>query len=335
MSFLPFHPRRLATLAAFVALLSAGPLGAQSSLDEVIRREAASTEATSVQGKDNWRFLRAELRHLAAISAPDFALKPATGPLQAITEFQKALADRSIRLVLVPIPEKARIRCDQLAGGIKPDDAQPLDKAAAALYDQLKKAGIDVLDLTAAFRAEVAKGADPGYCRTDSHFTPRFCELTAAELAKTCQAALPDLAKTAGPTTAVETTITITGDLAAAGDSETLKSRQISQQGGGLIEPAERSPVLLLGDSHCLIFHAGGDMLASGTGLSDHLTAVLGTAPAVVGVRGGGATASRVNLYRKAAKDKAFLPATKIVLWCLAARDLTQAVDWKPVPLPK
>lgn len=317
-------------------MVAHGPLHAQSPAADLIRKESASTESTPFQGADNWRFLRAELRHLAAITSPDFAFKTTANPVPAITEFHKALAARSIRLVLVPIPEKARIRCDKLAAGIDASSGQDLDKAATALYDKLTKEGVEVLDLTPIFRAEVQKGTDPGYCRTDSHFTPRLCEVTAAELAKACQSAMPDLAKTASAVKAEEATITLTGDLAASGDSETLQCRKIGKaEGGALIEPAESSPILLLGDSHCLIFHAGGDMLASGTGLSDHLTAALGVTPAVIGVRGGGATAARVNLYRKASKDKGFLPATKIVFWCIAARDLTQAVDWKPVPLPK
>ncbi len=331
-----FSTRLLPCLAFFLSMHSGGTLHAQSPAADLIHKESASTESTPFQGADNWRFLRAELRHLAAITSPDFAFKATANPLPAITEFHQALAARSIRLVLVPIPEKARIRCDKLGAGIDAAAGQDLDKAATALYDKLKKEGVEVLDLTPIFRAEVQKGTDPGYCRTDSHFSPRLCEVTAAELAKVCQSALPDLAKTAGATKAEEATVTLTGDLAATGDSETLPYRKISQaEGGALIEPAESSPVLLLGDSHCLIFHAGGDMLASGAGLSDHLTAALGVTPAVIGVRGGGATAARVNLYRKAAKDKSFLPATKIVLWCLAARDLTQALDWKPVPLPK
>jgi len=76
-------------------------------------------------------------------------------------------------------------------------------------------------------------------------------------------------------------------------------------------------------------------MLASSTGLSDHLAASLGVLPSVVAVRGGGSTSSRVNLYRAASKDQSLLPSTKVVLWVLAARDLTQAQDWKSVPLPK
>ena len=46
-------------------------------------------------------------------------------------------------------------------------------------------------------------------------------------------------------------------------------------------------------------------------------------------VRGSGATAVRVNLYRKARKDPAYLATKKVVIWCFAAREFTQSDGWK------
>ena len=37
------------------------------------------------------------------------------------------------------------------------------------------------------------------------------------------------------------------------------------------MEPDRTSPVLVLGDSHVLVFHDGGDMHAAGAGLPDQL----------------------------------------------------------------
>ncbi len=42
------------------------------------------------------------------------------------------------------------------------------------------------------------------------------------------------------------------------------------------ISPWRESPVLLLGDSHALVFHAGEDLHGSGAGLADHLALSLG-----------------------------------------------------------
>lgn len=75
-------------------------------------------------------------------------------------------------------------------------------------------------------------------------------------------------------------------------------------------------------------------MLATGGGLPDHLGVALGFMPDVIAVRGSGATSARINLYRKARKDAAYLAGKKAVVWCFSARDFTQAEDWKLVPLP-
>ena len=75
-------------------------------------------------------------------------------------------------------------------------------------------------------------------------------------------------------------------------------------------------------------------MLAKGGGLADHLGVELGSVPEVIAVRGSGATAARVNLFRKARKEPGFLGGKKVVIWCFAAREFTQSDGWKIVPMP-
>ncbi len=96
----------------------------------------------------------------------------------------------------------------------------------------------------------------------------------------------------------------------------------------------DASPVLLMGDSHCLVYHSGSDMHAKGAGLFDHLTVQLGRPPALIAVRGSGSTSARVALYRKAKRSPEFLNSKKVIIWCFAAREFTQSEGWKKVPLP-
>ena len=91
------------------------------------------------------------------------------------------------------------------------------------------------------------------------------------------------------------------------------------------------SPVILLGDSHNLIFHAGGDMQAVGAGLPDQLALELGFPVDVVAVRGSGATPARRNLARR--KDN--LAGCRIVVWCFSAREFTEGQAWAKVPVVK
>ena len=87
-----------------------------------------------------------------------------------------------------------------------------------------------------------------------------------------------------------------------------------------------------MGDSHCLVFHAGGDLHGTGAGLADQLAAELGRAVDVIGVRGSGATPARVNLLRRAKADPSYLANKKWIIWCFAAREFTESAGWSAVP---
>ncbi|HOS43564.1 MAG TPA: hypothetical protein PK794_07745, partial [Armatimonadota bacterium] len=102
-----------------------------------------------------------------------------------------------------------------------------------------------------------------------------------------------------------------------------------TKEGLAPLKPWRESPVLLLGDSHTLVFHAGEDMLASGAGLADHLALQLGFPVDVVGVRGSGATPSRISLLRRGDN----LAGKKVVIWCFSIREFTEGQGWRLVPV--
>jgi alginate O-acetyltransferase complex protein AlgJ len=101
---------------------------------------------------------------------------------------------------------------------------------------------------------------------------------------------------------------------------------------GAGVQPDADSPLLLLGDSHTLVYH---DFLAERSGLLDQLAAELGFAPDLIGTRGSGATAVRVSLYRRSHKDPGYLSKKKMIIWCFSAREFTEADAWARVPLSK
>ena len=102
---------------------------------------------------------------------------------------------------------------------------------------------------------------------------------------------------------------------------------------GNPLSSDQDSPILLMGDSHTLVFHAGGDMHAVGAGLFDELSHRLKTRLDLIGVRGSGATPSRVNLLRKNRAKPGYLVKKKLVIWCLSAREFTESDGWRKVPL--
>jgi alginate O-acetyltransferase complex protein AlgJ len=128
--------------------------------------------------------------------------------------------------------------------------------------------------------------------------------------------------------------VEIRGDLAdlAGGEveREKLRLRFVTDETGTAPGDWRESPVLLLGDSHTLVFHAGDDMHGTGAGLADQLALELGFPLDVVGVRGSGATPARINLMRR--KDN--LAGKKLVIWCFSAREFTEAPGgWRIVPV--
>ena len=93
------------------------------------------------------------------------------------------------------------------------------------------------------------------------------------------------------------------------------------------------SQVLVLGDSHVLVFHDGKDMYARGAGISDQLAFSLARSVDVIGVRGSGATPARLSLYRKAQRSAGYWSGKKVVVWCFAAREFTETDGWRVLPI--
>ena len=116
------------------------------------KNAAASAEA------DGWLFFAAEFRLLSlgrfwGDEAPKVSRsrKPELAdPIPAIVDFQKQLKARGIELLVVPVPPKAAIYPEKIVPGfdVRADDAAPLLRR---FYEELRAAGIDVLDLTPLF----------------------------------------------------------------------------------------------------------------------------------------------------------------------------------------
>jgi hypothetical protein len=294
---------------------------------------ADTGEDMAIPGADGWLFLRAELRHIgagpfwgeAAAKVSKASSPEKADPLPAIVDFHEQLKAMGIELILAPVPCKALVYADKLGG---PAEGR-IDAVHQEFYQQLAAKGVKVLDLAEVFATEKAKGPDL-YCKTDTHWSPYACELTARLIKERLGAPAWLQCEPGAFTTAAETR-TIAGDLTDGKGSEDLPVRVVTgSDGAALVDKA--SPVVLLGDSHTLVFHAGQELHGTGAGLADQLAAELGIAVDVIGVRGSGATPARVNLLRRAKADPAYLAGKKAVIWCFAAREFTESSGWSLVP---
>jgi alginate O-acetyltransferase complex protein AlgJ len=117
---------------------------------------------------------------------------------------------------------------------------------------------------------------------------------------------------------------------------EKIAVQSVSEKGtAAAVQDDANSPLLLLGDSHTLIYH-DRDFLPVRAGLVDQLALQLGFAPDLIGTSGSGATPVRINLYRRSVKDPSYLAKKKVVVWCFAAREFTEATEgWAKVPVAK
>ena len=98
-------------------------------------------------------------------------------------------------------------------------------------------------------------------------------------------------------------------------------------EGGPFLKSETASPLLLLGDSHVLVFSDRKNFHCDGAGLFDHPSFEMGRALDLEGSAGGGLINSRVNLFRKAVADPGYWKKKKVVVWVFAAREFTQTSD--------
>ncbi len=323
-----------------IALLIFG-LGITSPSAEETARASAFTEAAksrieekpSVKGDaEGWLFLVRELRHL---STGRFWEKPweevaanATDPVPSMVEFKHLLEERGIKLVLVPVPAKARVYPEKLDQNFAPGDAGEI----TPFLELLRSQGLTVIDLEDHFRGRREAGdLTQWYCAQDAHFSPAaivaLAELVGAELGvKSSESRAMTLS---------EKEISITGDQVAGSEwegklpGENLTLRSVTSQGNRGVESNPESPFLLMGDSHTLVFHQGKEngMHCRGAGLLDHLSYRFGEAFDLVGVRGSGLVQVRKQLYYRATAEPGFWDRKKLVVWVFSEREFTQSTD--------
>lgn len=309
--------------------------------------KAEKANAFVLRGKDNWLFFTTELKSLGvgaefwgdnAAKVSHIATPDAQDSLAAILDFKAQCDKAGVELILVPVPAKATIYPDFISEKITMENDKPaprLDVFHEAYYKVLRDKGINVIDLTPAFLEHRDDADGLLYCKTDTHWSGLACVLTAQLLAEQIKERpwLKDVVK--HQYEAEQRDVEVTGDLAGMLDDKTIPKEKLkltvvnekTAAGQTPIDSWRESPVVLLGDSHNLIFHGGDDMLYKGAGLADQLAMQLGFPVDLVAVRGSGATPARRNLARR--KDN--LAGKKLVIWCFTTREFTEGQGWSKV----
>jgi hypothetical protein len=332
-------------LLILLVLLSTTAVAAVSPFRQLCTELIASAgESSVVRGVSGWLFLKEELQHLAAgrfwgedaANASRAKNKKYPDPLPAILAYNKLLAEKGITLYLMPVPPKALVYSEMLADGVDPAIAGEDQQLYEEFFSLLEKNGVKTIDLLPTLLQNSSKAKL--YCKTDSHYSGLglvyFAKAAAQQLSK--QSWYQGIAKTGFVRDTRK--ISIKGDLqqmlGEEGPGEELQLSVVSLKDSQ--EPLQsnpKSPVILLGDSHTLVFSAGGDLHAKGAGLFDNLSAELGFAVDLLGVRGSGITPARIQLYQRSKKDADYLKGKKALIWCFAARDFSGTGGWREIPV--
>ncbi|HSM51245.1 MAG TPA: hypothetical protein VLA75_07590 [Thermoanaerobaculia bacterium] len=319
---------------SLILLLSCGARGGKEARGWLAERLARG-EAV-VAGRDGWLFLPGDLR---ALAVPDLAsLSPGAGgeadPLPAIVDFAAQVRRAGAQLLLVPVPPKPLVYPEMLLPAGLAGAVADLGAPLADLRAELTRQGVQVLDLLPALRAAKGEGGDPLYCRTDTHWSPRGIAVAAAAIAE--RVGRPEwlVEVPRREVRSARRPLAIEGDLRRLlpeprPEPERLELISFAGPDGEALAPWRESPVLLLGDSHALVFHAGAELHARGAGLADHLAGAWGFPLDLVAVRGSGGTPARVNLLRRGDG----LAGKRLVVWVFAARELAAGQGWKLVPV--
>lgn len=328
-----------------VVFFSAGLLHANPQLKEVTSDLAKQYEGKSVvEGADGWLFLRDELVHVSSgrfwgEDAPRVSRtkkKEYADPLPAIVAYNKALADEGITLYLIPVPPKALVYPDKLVEGVTPGGVEKERQMYDDFYTELSSKGVKVINLLPKLVENSAE--ENVYCKTDTHFSPQGIALFASEAAKVLKQEPWYVSIEKQEFVIKDQKLSIIGDLSqmlGKNESEDIDLAIVTRKNGEAVVSDDKSPVILLGDSHTLVFSAGGDLHAKIGGLFDHLSADLGFPVDLLGVRGSGITPARVKLFQRSKKNPDYLKGKKALIWCFTAREFTGKGGWREIPVTK
>jgi alginate O-acetyltransferase complex protein AlgJ len=305
-------------------------------------------------GHDRWLFFRPAVDHLTGpgfLTEPylrarrqagnEFQAAPVPDPLPAVRRFHQDLAQRGIRLVVMPTPVKAAIHPEKLSTRMHgPRRDPPRNPSFARFLTELKEQGISVYNPTAALQRYRDSSGQAAFLATDTHWSPGAMDAVARDLAAWIRdhVSLPPARPFSERVTSVAHN---TGDLTALLDlpehqtlypPEEVACEQVVTTGGQFWRPDSGAPVLLLGDSFTNIYSLPTMGWGGVAGLTEQLSHHLGLGVDRISRNDAGASATRRILAQDLARGRDRLAGKAVVVWQFAARELSFGT-WPVIPL--
>jgi len=263
---------------------------------------------------------------------------PHPDPRPAILQFHRQLAERNIRLVLMPVPGKATIHPEKFSSRYDKVRMTIHNPSYPRLFDELRDEGVLICDVTDALGEYRERSGNAAYLATDTHWTPEAMELAVAELARLIEAEILLDATTAGryvhqPPKKVKNL----GDIAmmlrmrrnqSVFTEEVATIRPVFEVSGEPWQPDPSAEVLVLGDSFANIYSLEMMNWGRGAGFAEQLSLALNRPVDSILRNDDGAFATREVLSRELNQGNDLLAGKRVVIWQFAARELAVG-DWK------
>ena len=252
-------------------------------------------------------------------------------PRPALRALHEDLARAGIRLVLVPVPDKAAIEARRVAPSVDVGAAVPGNPDWARFAGEMRAAGIEVFDVP-------APASRPAFLEHDTHWTPQYMQQVAEALARSIAPQLPPAEP--APLQIETTMVTHGGDLVdmlrlpkdqRLFAPQRVEITRVVSADGARWTPSGAADVLLVGDSFTNIYSDAAMGWGDSAGFAEHLSLALGSPLDVLAENGGAAAAVRLSLAR--ADNRGRLAGKRLVIYQFAMRDL-MGQHWPVVRLP-
>jgi hypothetical protein len=324
----------------------------QPRLQELLTRFGRVGNKKAVVGQDGWLYYQpgvaflggqAFLDHDRILSRQRAARMEAgeelhPDPRPAILAFAKALADRGIKLVLFPVPDKTMLEPQKLHGrwDNKAPAPPPRNPDFDRFFAEMQAAGVLAFNATPKV---LTPGEPPRFLEQDTHWTPAWMNQVAREMAAFIKTSVPLPDVDAPGWKVQEQPATRVGDIVdmlKLPEGQTVFSpltttiAKVTNAAGENFEPDLKADVLLLGDSFTNIFSQAPMGWGESAGFAPHLAVALGRPLDVIAQNDAGAFATRNLLARELAAGEDRLAGKRVVIWQFASRELGVG-DWKPI----
>lgn len=291
--------------------------------------------------EEDWIFYLPGLRYLVEpYYATHESLKP-TGadPLTVIADFQKQLAERKIRLLVVVVPGKASIYPERLTSFA--DLPKQAYRNTRRFVKELHAMGVDVLSLHETLLKKKNGSAQALFMQTDTHWSGLGVRIAAQTVADRIKQQawyrqFQTIQHQGSRYVRKSLEVTRSGDIprmtqmafqSLLFESEQVTCFQVRDHANALYQDDPNSPILLIGDSFSRVFQTDEPTSA---GLIANLAYELSLPLASIVNDGGASTLVRQQLARKIE----ILEGKKLVIWEFVERDIRFGMSgWQPLRL--